>query len=254
MNKKLLDRISYGTVYAIIPARSGSKGIVDKNIKELNGYPLIAYSVAEAKLALKIDRVVVSTDSEKYADIARKYGAEVPFLRPSEYSADDSQDIDFMKHAIQWFGDNEGLIPEYWVHLRTTCPYRDPKVIDKSIEAIKMDTNSTSLLSVCVPQRGLTPYKWLVMKDDYLASIFFSDPDEANKPRQSYPVAFSRSVYSDIYKSDTIISQERLFGNNIVPFHTSETIDIDSNIDFEEAGKAFVLNEDVLSYLEAHKK
>ena len=253
MDKSILDKMQKGSVYAIIPARSGSKGIIDKNIRELNGYPLIAYSIAEAKLTKSIDRVIVSTDSERYAEIARKYGAEVPFIRPSEYSTDKSQDIDFMKHAVSWFGENENVIPEYWVHIRTTCPYRKPEIIDESITEIKKDSKATSLLSVCIPKRGLTPYKWLVMKDEYLASIFFDDPDQSNRPRQSYPVAYSRSVYSDIYKSEIIVSQEKLFGKKIVPFYTEETIDIDSIADFEDASNIKIMDEKVLAYLEEHK-
>ena len=80
-------------VYAIIPARSGSKGVPNKNIMNLGGYPLIAYSIAVAKKCSTIDRVIVSTDSEEYASIALKYGAEVPFLRPSDISNDSSTTI-----------------------------------------------------------------------------------------------------------------------------------------------------------------
>lgn len=253
MDNSLLDKIQPGLVYAIIPARAGSKGVKDKNIKDLNGYPLIAYSIAEAKLTTGIDRVIVSTDSEKYASLSVKYGAETPFLRPAEYSSDTSQDIDFMKHAIEWFGQNESVIPEYWVHIRTTCPYRNPDLIDNSISLIKENTQATSLLSVCVPQRGLSPFKWLVLKDDYLASIFYDDPDDANRPRQSYPVAYCRSIYSDIYKSETIIRQEKLFGKNIVPFITEETNDIDDIADFDEAKRNSKLDPRVADYLEEHR-
>ena len=98
-------------IIAIIPARSGSKSLVDKNIKELSGHPVIAYSIAVAKLSKKIDRVIVSTNSKKYAYIARQYGAEVPFIRPDEFSTDTSTDKDFLVHAMNWFKENEGTIP-----------------------------------------------------------------------------------------------------------------------------------------------
>ena len=88
-------------VIAIIPARSGSKGVPGKNIALLGGYPLIAYSIAAAKLS-GIDRVLVSTDSEEYALITRRYGAETPFVRPDEISSDQSTDFEFMRHAIDW--------------------------------------------------------------------------------------------------------------------------------------------------------
>jgi len=89
-------------VVAIIPARSGSKSLADKNIKELSGHPLIAYSIAAAKMSKKIDRVIVSTNSQKYAKIAKQYGAEAPFIRPDEFSTDTSTDKDFLVHAMNW--------------------------------------------------------------------------------------------------------------------------------------------------------
>ena len=123
-------------IIAIIPARSGSKSLVDKNIKLLSGHPLIAYSIAAARLSREIDRVIVSTNSEKYADIARKYGAEVPFIRPDRYSTDVPTDRDFLIHAMKWFKENEDNVPEYWVHLRPTTPLRIPEIIDDAINII----------------------------------------------------------------------------------------------------------------------
>ena len=120
-------------IIAIIPARSGSKSITDKNIKLLSGHPLIAYSIAAAKLSKKIERVIVSTDSKEYADIAKQYGAETPFIRPDEYSTDVSKDKDFLVHAMNWFKESESCSPEYWVHLRPTTPLRTVKVVDNAI-------------------------------------------------------------------------------------------------------------------------
>ena len=108
--------------YAIIPARGGSKGVPRKNIKLLKGFPLIAYSIVAAKMSKMTDRVIVSTDSQEISDIAQKYDAEVPFLRPAEYAHDRSPDIDFVRHAIDWFAKNESNQPELFVHLRPTTP------------------------------------------------------------------------------------------------------------------------------------
>ena len=113
---------------AIIPARSGSKGVPNKNIKLLGGLPLIAHSIISARLA-GIKRIIVSTDSEYYGDIALKYGAEVPFIRPSNISLDSSSDIEFMFHAMNWIKNNESHLPEYWVHLRPSTPIRNPELI-----------------------------------------------------------------------------------------------------------------------------
>ena len=103
-------------IVAIIPARSGSKGVPDKNIKLLAGKPLIAYSIASAQLTDNIQRVIVSTDSERYAEIASEYGAETPFLRPAELSVDSSTDYDVLKHTLDWLQVNEGFQPEYLVY------------------------------------------------------------------------------------------------------------------------------------------
>ena len=94
-------------VIGIIPARSGSKTVKDKNIKMLNGHPLIAYSIVAALVSEKIDRVIVTTNSTQYRDIALKYGAEVPFIRPDEFSLDTSTDRDFLIHSMKWFEINE---------------------------------------------------------------------------------------------------------------------------------------------------
>ena len=89
-------------VYAIIPARSGSKGVKNKNIMQLDGHPLMAHSIVAAKKCKTIDRVIVSTDSEEYAEIARQYGAETPFIRPKSISGDAATDIEFFKHFVDF--------------------------------------------------------------------------------------------------------------------------------------------------------
>jgi CMP-N,N'-diacetyllegionaminic acid synthase len=124
-------------VIAIISARAGSKSILDKNIASLINHPLIAFSIAAAKLSRKINRVIVSTDSEQYAKIAIKYGAEVPFIRPREFATDSSTDRDFLVHTMEWCNENELQTAEYWVHLRPTTPLRDPVLINKSIKTIQ---------------------------------------------------------------------------------------------------------------------
>ena len=110
--------IEKNTIYAIIPARAGSKGVKNKNIRCVKGYPLLAYAIAAAKNCEYVSRIIVSTDSEEYAKIARYYGAETPFLRPAEFATDTSPDIEFMEHAIKWLADNEGKLPEFFMHLR----------------------------------------------------------------------------------------------------------------------------------------
>src|SRR2546429_2557815 len=99
-------------VLALIPARGGSKGIPRKNVMVLAGKPLIAYAIEQARISRRITRVLVSTDDEEIAEVARRYGAEVPFIRPAEYAEDLSPDIDVFRHALQWLPGRAGSRPQ----------------------------------------------------------------------------------------------------------------------------------------------
>lgn len=241
MTLKDIDKnsIKSGLVYSIIPARSGSKGIINKNIKLLFGYPLMAYSIAVSLHCKNINRTILSTNSAEYAEIGKKYGAEVPFLRPRELSGDLSTDFEFMEHAIKWFYQNEKVIPEYIVHLRPTCPLRRVEVVEKAVEYIKKYENASSLLSVFEPLDILTPYKWLKIEDGLLKSIVFDNIDDSNLPRQLYPNAYIRTVYVDIINVKNFLSTESLYGAAVIPFFTERGIDIDTLETFKTAKKEF---------------
>ena len=107
-------------ILAIIPARSGSKSVVNKNIRLINNKPMMAYSIEHALNSKLINRVIVSTDSEEYAEIARQYGAEVPFIRPAEYATDTALDIDVFRHALTFLKETEGYEADIVVQLRPT--------------------------------------------------------------------------------------------------------------------------------------
>jgi len=119
-----MKMINYKNVIAIIPARGGSKGVPRKNIKDLNGKSLVAYSIEEAKKSKYIDRIVVSTEDEEIARVSEKLGAEVPYLRPQELAGDDSPTVDCVVHMINWLKVNENYIPEYVCVLQCTSPLR----------------------------------------------------------------------------------------------------------------------------------
>ena len=119
-------------IVALIPARSGSKGVPDKNIRSLGGHPVLEWSIVSCLRSNLIEKTIVSTDSIDYANIAIASGATVPFLRPSSISGDRSTDYEFIDHAISWLEDNDE-IPEYIVHIRPTTPFRDPNLIDQAI-------------------------------------------------------------------------------------------------------------------------
>jgi len=217
------------SVVAIIPARSGSKGIKDKNIYNLSGYPLIAYSIMAASLVPSIDRVIVSTDSNNYAALANKYGAETPFLRPSLISADNSQDIDFMLHAMNWFEEQENYTPEYWVHLRPTTPLRDPLLIESAVQEFKKNNKATSLRSAHLSPES--PFKWFTKtKEHYFAGLDGSIEglDYLNGPRQDFPDVYIPDGYVDIIKRSTVLDEKLIHGNKIMSFESPHCIEVDS--------------------------
>ena len=127
---------------ALIPARSGSKRVVNKNITPLNGHPLIAYSIVSAIESKIFDQVVVSTDSEEIKNISEYYGANVPFIRPSEYSQDKSPDILWVKHALDFFKEIKNY--EFFSIIRPTSPFRKPETIKR---AFKLFLNSSSVIT-----------------------------------------------------------------------------------------------------------
>lgn len=233
MNLDILNHINKGQVVAIIPARSGSKGVKDKNIRLLNGHPMIAYTIAAAKLAKGIDRVIVSTDSEKYAEIARKYGAETPFLRPAEISGDTSTDIEFMQHAINWLYENEGTVPEYWVHLRPTNPLRQCDIIDDAINKMLADENADSLRSAHLAD--VSPFKWFLCNDDrYFTTFNGISLDEANKPRQAFPDVYIPDGYVDLLRTAYIVKENLIHGDTMIAFKSPDCIDVDNVREFDE--------------------
>ena len=219
---------------AIIPARSGSKSIKDKNLALLGGHPLIAYSIALAKLTESIDKVIVSTDSLEYAKIAEKYGAEVPFLRPKALSQDSSTDYDFMSHTVDWFDDNSKDSPDFWVHLRPTTPLRDPQVVKAAMTLISDRQDATALRSGHLSPES--PFKWLRKnKEGFLTSLNGIDTnlDKYNGPRQDFPDVLIPNGYVDIVKSSFIKERKLLHGNKVLAFETPFCNELDAYEELE---------------------
>jgi len=220
-------------VYSIIPARAGSKSIPDKNIRLLAGKPLIAYSIAAARLTNNIDRVLVTTDSEQYASIAREYGAEVPFLRPAEISSDSSGDYEFIRHALDWMQDNEGYQPEYIVHLRPTTPLREVSYIESAIETIKKDNQATALRSL--HEMPESAYKTFEIEGGYLKSICSksSDIEAANRPRQEFKKTYDANGYVDVIKTSYVIANKKIHGDHVIGYITPRVFEVHTLEDFE---------------------
>src|SRR5512147_1332629 len=144
-------------ILALIPARGGSKGIPRKNIRNFAGYPLIAWSIAAAKKAACVTRVIVSTDDPEIAAVARECGAETPFLRPAEFAQDNTTDLPVFEHALQWLAEHENYKPDIVIHLRPTSPIRPRGLIDEAVKILLAHPDADSVRGV-VPA-GQNPHK-----------------------------------------------------------------------------------------------
>lgn len=219
-------------IFAIIPARSGSKGVKDKNIKNLHGHSLLEWSINAAINSELIDRVFVSTDSEEYAKMARNLGAEVPFLRPDNISGDTSSDLDFVLHAINEFK-KLNAYPEYIVHIRPTTPLRDPNLIDEAISLFQNNKEFNSLRSVHLMSES--SYKTLEINNGTLTplSLFNKESMDANAPRQNFPDTYQANGYVDILSTDFIMKNHKMHGKKILPFITKPAYEVDTIEDFD---------------------
>lgn len=224
-------------VLALIPARGGSKSIPRKNIRSFAGHPLMAYSIAAGLAAERVSRVIVSTDDEEIAGVARRYGAETPFLRPAECSQDQTPDLPVFQHALEWLAEHENYHPEIVVQLRPTSPFRRVAHIDGAVYRLIERPEADAVRAVCVPFQN--PYKmWRIEPDGFMRPLMdtpFREP--YNMPRQALPEAYWQTGYVDAAWADTILTKNSMTGERILPLviDPSEWIDIDSPDDWRRA-------------------
>lgn len=230
-------------IVAIIGARSGSKGVKDKNIREILGKPLISLIIKTALASKKINRVIVSTDSELYAETAKKYGAEVPFIRPHSISKDFSPEIEYINHALDWLKLNENYIPDIVVRLFPTVPFQKSDDIDSCIDKLLKNPNAES--SVVISKARQHPLKALKIIDDNNGKRLVSYLSESGRDvtpiaRQNYETAYFRSNII-ASKINTIIDKNSLTGDFVEFFEIPEerSLDIDCEFDFLIAEKIY---------------
>ena len=223
-------------VLAIIPARGGSKGIPRKNIRDFAGYPLLAYSIAAAKNAETVTRVIVSTDDDEIAAVARQWGAETPFLRPAEFAQDNSTDLPLFEHALQWLSEHENYQPDVLVQLRPTSPLRPRDLVDRAVRRLLEHPDADSVRGV-VPA-GQNPHKmWRLSGEDAPMKNLLDVPgiDEPyNAPRQSLPPVYWQTGHIDAIRTATILKKGSLSGERIYPLmiDVRYTVDIDNLSDW----------------------
>ena len=225
-------------VLALIPARGGSKGIPRKNIKTLGGHPLIAYSIAAGLQAECQPRVIVSTDDDEIAAIARSYGAETPFLRPAEFAQDDTTDLPVFQHALRWLAEHASYSPEIIIQLRPTTPFRPVGLVDQAVHTLRDHPNATSVRGV-VPS-GQNPYKmWRLPQGEGgpMVPLLENEFDEPyNMPRQQLPPTYWQTGHIDAIRAE-VIRAGSMSGEVIYPLVIDAiyTVDLDNLLDWERA-------------------
>ena len=232
-------------ILCLIPARSGSKGIPDKNIKILNGKPLIVHSIEQAKESKYYKnnkmRIIVSTDSEKYANLAKIHGAEIPVLRPDEISQDLSTDFEFMKHMIDYLKETENYNPDIILQLRPTQPIRKIEDIDKCLDLFIENYKDYDSLRTIVPFEK-SAFKMYQIENNILKPLFetlkindLNIIEPYNQCRQLLPQTYLHNGYIDILKP-CLLLKNKISGEKIYPYIMSktDTIDIDTLDDWNK--------------------
>ncbi len=219
-------------VLALIPARGGSKGIPRKNIRNFAGYPLIAWSIAAAKQSELVTRIIVSTDDEEIAAVAREWGAETPFLRPAEFAQDKTTDLPVFEHALKWLEDVEGYRPDIVIQLRPTSPIRPHTMVDDAIRILLEHPDADCVRGV-VPA-GQNPFKmWRFNGEGKpLNPLLTVDgiAEPYNAPRQILPPVYWQTGHIDAIRESTIANKKSLTGDVIYPLviDPKYTVDIDT--------------------------
>uniref|UniRef100_A0A7C4PTH5 N-acylneuraminate cytidylyltransferase n=1 Tax=Anaerolinea thermolimosa TaxID=229919 RepID=A0A7C4PTH5_9CHLR len=222
-------------VLAIIPARGGSKGIPRKNIRLFAGHPLIAYSIAAARQSQSVTRVIVSTDDEEIARVAREYGAETPFMRPEELAQDQTLDLPVFQHALSWLEDQEGYRPDVVVQLRPTSPVRPPSLVDDAVKILLSHPEAHSVRGV-VPA-GQNPHKmWRIDPQNGQMTPLLQVPgleEPYNAPRQVLPPVYWQTGHVDAIRPE-VIRKGSMSGRVILPVMVDPayTVDIDNPRDW----------------------
>ncbi|PIP73768.1 MAG: hypothetical protein COW88_00860 [Candidatus Lloydbacteria bacterium CG22_combo_CG10-13_8_21_14_all_47_15] len=229
MHKKL-------KIIALIPARGGSKGLPRKNIQPLAGKPLIAHSIEVAKKSSLINRVIVTTDDKEIAGIAKKYGAEIPFIRPAQLARDDTLPFPVLKHALEFLYEKEQYKPDIIVWLEPPNPVRDARRIDDAIRTFARDKKADSLRAVCEPD--VTPYKMWTLKGKYLEP-FVKKNNRAihGAPRQGLKKVYTQNGFVFLFRYDTIMKKGNIFGDRILPYIIEDkfvNIETKEDLDFAE--------------------
>ena len=224
-------------IYTVIPARGGSKSVPRKNIKPLNGHPLIKYSIDYSNSSSLVNRTIVSTDDEEIAEIAKSLGADVPFMRPQSLGGDLVQDYPVVLHALNALEEIYKETIDIIILLRPTSPLRPLSLIESGMNLLNNDPAATSVRAVASSTEH--PYRQWGMQDGYITGFsnnLTSKLEPFNLPRQELPEVFFQTGDIEIIRRQTL-KNGSISGDRILPLtiNSDQVYDIDSQEDFDLA-------------------
>jgi len=225
---------SHKEILALIPARSGSKRIPRKNIRELWSKPLLAYSIETAMHSQVINRVICTTDDLEIAEIARQYGAEVPFIRPKELAADRSTDAEFYLHALAWLQEHESYSPDVIANFRPTNPLRRLEVVDDLLNTLLKRNDVDSIRTVNRFPFSLFKLRTINSESGLLeCPVTIPRKGPFNTTIQSFPESFVCNGYLDATWVEAVLRTKTSLGKKMLPYILDEIpIDLDTEEDW----------------------
>ena len=221
-------------VVAFIFARGGSKGLPGKNIRNLAGRPLIAWSIEHARAVKRIERIIVSTDSEEIASVARNFGAEVPFLRPQELARDDAPEWLAWQHALSFLQETEGSLPNAMISIPPTAPLRLPDDLENCLN--EFEKGEVDVV-ITVSDAHRSPWFNMVKRNqDGSVGLVMEAPISITR-RQDAPEVFDMATVAYVARPGFVLEQTSIFSGKVgtVKVPVERAIDIDTIFDFELA-------------------
>lgn len=221
-------------ILTVVPARCGSKSLPNKNILLLNGEPLLCHSISYSLKSKVVSATIVSTDSQEIANIAKKCGAAVPFIRPKEFAMDDTRDYPVLRHALDFF-EAQGDIFDIYILLRPTSPLRPSGLIEKAIDILIKNPSATAIRSVAKVEEH--PYRsWRQNQDGSISGFVTNEVEPYNIPRQELPILYFQTGDIEAIRRETLI-EGSISGSSVYPLviKHDEMIDIDNESDFNRA-------------------